>query len=227
MSLLKDWSEDWKCMLKGEVDSIKQTRPPRRYLETAKKGYPPVILLPGVTRKWGFLRKLADNISKAGYPVHVLPGLKRNITSIPCSARIVGNFITSQNIKNVVLIGHSKGGLLAKYILAKSPERKRISAAIAIAAPFLGSEMARLVPSRAYQELTPESKVVCELIRDRAVNRKIYSLIPIYDNILPQKNSYLPGGHNLIIRARGHHTIVFKPKTTKIILGILNRYRRS
>jgi len=227
MSLLKDWSEDWKCILKGELDSMRNSNPPKEYLGFTKKGYPPVVLLPGITRKWGFLKKLADKISEAGYPVYALPDLKRNMMSIPRSARIVEKLLASQNIKGAILIGHSKGGLVAKYLLAKSSERKNIRAATTIATPFLGSEIARLSLSKAYQELTPESKIVRELAKNRAINRKIYSLIPVYDNLLPQQKSYLPGGHNLIINARGHHTIVFDPRTIKIILGILNQYRRG
>ncbi len=227
MSLIKDWGEDWKCILKGELDSMGHSKPPKNYLGFAKNGYPPVILLPGITRKWGFLKNLADKISEAGYPVYALPDLGRNMMTIPHSARIVEKLLASQNIKGAILIGHSKGGLMAKYLLAESPERKRIKAAIAIATPFLGSEIARLSLSKAYQELTPESKIVRELARNKTVNRKIYSLIPIYDNLLPQQNSYLPGGRNLIIQTRGHHTIVFDPKTIKIILEILSRYRRD
>ena len=226
MSLIRDWSEDWKCILRGEFDSIRHIEPPKEYLGFVKKNYPPVILLPGITRKWGFLKSLADKISQTGYPVYTLPDLGRNMISIPRSARIIEKLLTSQNIKNVILIGHSKGGLTAKYLLVKSRERKRIKAAITIAAPFLGSKMARLSLSRAHRELTPESKIVRELAKNKNVNRKIYSLMPVYDNLIPRQDSYLPDGHNLIVPARGHHAILFQPPTARLILGILDGLRK-
>ncbi|MFH0890876.1 MAG: hypothetical protein V1856_02500 [Candidatus Liptonbacteria bacterium] len=227
MSLAKDWSEDWKYIAKGELDSLRSSRPPADYLGFIKKGYPPVILVPGITRKWGFLKSLADKISRTGYPVYAVPELGRNVIPIPRAARIIEQLLASQNIKGGILLGHSKGGLIAKYILAHSPERGRVRAVIAIATPFYGSKMARLALSRAYQEITPESKIIRELALHKSINRKIYSIIPIYDNLLPQHSSYLPGAHNLIVYSRGHHTILFEPKTIRLILGILTGLRRK
>lgn len=112
-----------KITYSGFVNKI----PPESYISKADKNKIPVILIPGIGNRWGAIKHLADLISSQGYPLYVIPDLKNNLLSVEKSAEIVKAMIDKNNLKNVILVGYSKGGLIGKYlmVLKNEDENKR------------------------------------------------------------------------------------------------------
>jgi len=193
--------------------------PPRHYLGYVLKDKNPVILVPGHSNKWGFLKKLADSISRLGYPLHIPHKLGLNLFDIPSSAKIVRDVIDENKLKKVVLIGHSKGGIVGKYLLMHGNKDGRISHLIAIAAPFSGTNIVNNLPYKFLKELSPKSKIIQEMNSNSEVNSKIISIMPEFDNhVWSEKGSYLEGALNITVPIKGHHKIVFdKDVINKVI----------
>src|SRR3989338_2477328 len=184
--------------------------PPKHYLGYVIDNKVPVIILPGLGARWGFCKSLADHISLLGHPVYIVPKLGNNRDSIPASAKKVREIIEENNLKNIILVAHSKGGLISKYLLLHEDPDKRVKGVSAIASPFHGSSMGKLIPLPAIQELTPNSKIIKYLKEHSEVDRKIVSIIPSYDNLIWHPNgSYLERAmHNINVDVAGHSLVV-------------------
>ena len=80
--------------------------------------------------------KMRRKLIRAGYPVY-MPGLSYQTASFDISARKLEQFIVEQNLKDIYIIGHSAGGIIATQMGYKG--RDRIKKCFAISTPFHGS----------------------------------------------------------------------------------------
>lgn len=198
--------------------------PPLSYIQNGKKNKSPIILLTGLTLKWGFLKQLGDKLSYLGYPIYVVEKLGSNILTIPESAGYIKEIIDKNDLRNVIIIGHSKGGLVGKYLLVNNNSDNRIKKEIALAAPFLGTTLAAFIPVESFKEVLPTSPVIKELNRHTDINKYIISIYPSFDNhIWPQGGSILQGARNIKMDVKGHHKIVFDKKTQEKIIDCIEK----
>ncbi len=217
------WIIDYYYLLAGKVSMHIYKNPPIHYLNFVVKGKNPVILIPGISNKWGFLKKLGDSLSLAGHPIYVSQLLGPNLLDISASAKIIKKIIDENNLKKVMIIGHSKGGLIGKYLLMNSNKDKRIKRLIAIATPFSGTDIASLASHKSFKELLPKSKIIEKINSNKTVNSKIISIMPVFDNHVWSKNgSFLQGALNIKVPTKGHHKIVFDKSVIKKIIEIIS-----
>lgn len=203
-------------------------KPPKHYLGYTEEGKFPIIILPGLTMKWGFMRSLGSAISHSGYPVYIIPQIGYNLLSIPKAAAIVREVVDTNHLDNVIIVAHSKGGLVGKYLLIHNNADRRIKAVVAIASPFSGSSLGRIVPHAAFKELAPDSDVVKSLSENTEVNTKIISIIPDFDNHVRSENgSYLNGAKNIYLAVRGHHKILFSKDLQSKVLFLIERITKK
>lgn len=135
MNKLTHWIKDYVHALGKHKDSFLYRNPPEHYLSYVKKNLPAIIIVPGVLEKWHFLKSIADPLSIKGYAIYVLQNLGYNTQSIKSSARLVSKLIFQKKLKNVVIIAHSKGGLIGKQVLLDD-KNKKVKKLIAIATPL-------------------------------------------------------------------------------------------
>ncbi|MES2971130.1 MAG: hypothetical protein V4702_02290 [Patescibacteria group bacterium] len=223
---VKDWVVDYAYRAKAGLTFKRSV--PKHYLGFTKENKIPVILLPGISLKWHFLKQLGNKISLVGHPVYVAKRLGRNLLSVDTSAELVHRLIVEQDLRNVIIVGHSKGGLIGKQLLAHYNKDGRIKSVIAIATPFSGTRLAGIVPHKAFKEMTSGSTSITNLHDQGHVNKHVYSIIPAYDNhIWHETGSYLKGAENIIIPVNGHHKIVFDKTVEKKVLEILSKLSKG
>lgn len=219
------WIVDYCYLLLGKLFMYIYKNPPKHYLDYVVKGKNPVILIPGNSNKWGFLKKLSDAISHLGHPVYVVEKLGSNLFDIPTSAKIVREIIDKNNLENVILLGHSKGGVVGKYILIHENKDNKISRLIAISAPFSGTNIVNNLPYKSFRELSPKSKIIQEINSNSEVNSKIVSIMPEFDNhVWSDKGSNLSGATNITVPTKGHHKIVFDKHVIKKIIELIEKF---
>jgi len=229
MKKLKTWIIDYAHMLfLGAIMYLRHT-PPKHYLEHVVEGKIPVIILPGVFGRWAFMKPLGDHISLLGHPVYIVPKLGNNLKDIPTSAKKVYEVIEENNLKNVVIVAHSKGGLIGKYLMAHEDKENRVKGLIAIATPFHGSRAAKLIPHPGTWELSHNSEMIKNLESQTEVNKKIVSIIPLYDNhVWHSKGSFLEGAkENIQVEATGHHKVAADKKVWESILEEIDKFTDS
>ncbi len=199
--------------------------PPKHYLDYAHKDKNPVILIPGISSRWGVLKKLADNISLKGHPVYVVRKLDYNFFDIPTSAKFVRGIIDENNLKNAVIVRHSKGGLIRKYYLAHENKDGKIKGLVAIATPFSGSKIVYHLNGKYFKELSPESKMVQDLNKNKEINSKIVSIMPVFDNhVWHEKGSFIEGAKNITVTTKGHHKILFDKNVIDKIIELIEEF---
>lgn len=171
----------------------------------ARDGLPtraPVVLLPGIYETWEFLGPVATALARAGHPIHAVPGLRHNARPVPESADLVAEHLDQADLSGVVLVAHSKGGLIGKSVLL-SPAGDRALGMVAVATPFGGSSLARYTLSRALRSFDPRDPVLLALAGELLVNERITAVYPRFDPHIPETGN-LPGGRNIELPLSGH-----------------------
>ncbi|OGH12121.1 MAG: hypothetical protein A2857_01045 [Candidatus Levybacteria bacterium RIFCSPHIGHO2_01_FULL_36_15] len=226
MKNIKYWIIDNLYALRGRVSMFIFRTPPKHYLEYTKKSKVSIIIIPGITAGWAYLKKLGDRISLAGHQVYIVPKLGLNLLDIPASAKIVKELIEEKNIKNSIIVAHSKGGLVGKYYLVHYNKNNRVLGMVSVATPYRGSELAKMLPVKSFKELSPGSQVIKDLGKYSKVNRNIISISPVFDNYILSKNgNYLDGADNITVNVKGHNKVVFSKETEKEVLLAIEKIR--
>jgi pimeloyl-ACP methyl ester carboxylesterase len=176
----------------------------------------PVVVIPGVYETWHFLRPVITALHNAGHPVHVVTALQHNRRPVADAAHLVADYIERANLTDAVIVAHSKGGLIGKYIMNLLDDKARIRGMVAISTPFGGSRYARymVVPSlRAFAAADPG---IVSLGADVRNNARIVSIFGVFDPHIPE-GSALVGARNIRIDTGGHFRILGEPATIRTV----------
>jgi triacylglycerol lipase len=204
------WALDYAYVGFWQLHGLLSRIEPETYLHPAPTE-PPVVLLPGIYERWHFMRPVADLLHRRGHPVHVIHGLRWNTASLPASAAVVAAYLRKHNLRDVLLVAHSKGGLIGKYLMLHEDPEGRVARKIAIATPFRGSSYARLFLMRSIRALSPGDHTLRRLGEQLDVNRRITSVWGAFDPHIPG-GSRLEGATNVRLRTSGHFRILGHPE---------------
>lgn len=188
----------------------------------AEPAAPAVVIIPGIYESWQFMRPLALRIHRHRYPVHFVPALGFNTGAVPDLARLVVAHLEQHDLADVVVVAHSKGGLIGKYAMVNSDPEHRIRALVAINTPFAGSPYARWIPLATVRAFAPTDETLATLAVDDAVNARITSLSTRFDPHIPV-SSELVGATNIELATPGHFRSLGDPQLVPIILAVLDR----
>lgn len=180
----------------------------------------PVVLVPGVWENSRYLTGLADWLRGQGHTVHVVPGLGWNIGSIGRGARIVAAELDRLGLDRVLLVAHSKGGLIGKQVMLDPQQGGRVLGLVAVATPFAGSRYANwMLPGTGLRNLRPQNAAIVALAGQLEVNSRIVLVHPRIDPHVPDGFS-LPGAADEIeIDTTGHFRVLDDPRARRAILG--------
>lgn len=216
---LRDYSRDTSYGIVRKVRHAISPSAAWTASETTSDGaLPPVLLLPGVYETWEFLHPIADHLTARGYPVHVVPGFGSNRGSIPSMAARAQAYLDAVGLERVVIVAHSKGGLIGKHMMVVDDTRGRIDRVIAVNTPFSGSMLARYTLRRTLREFSPLGATISALAAERAVNARITSIFSRSDPIIPG-GSALEGARNVRLRSFGH----FQVLSSRELFEVLDR----
>lgn len=178
--------------------------PPDSYLSGDKR---PIVIVPGVWESWTFLIPLITPLHRAGYPVHVITGLGWNTRSVVETAQKIATYLEAHDLRDVVIIAHSKGGLIGKYVMTLLDDQRRISSMVAVASPFSGSRYAQYFFLRSLRAFSPRDPTTVLLKRNVSANARIVSIFGVFDPHIPE-GSALDGATNIEINLGGHFQIL-------------------
>ena len=173
-------------------------------------GRAPVLVIPGVYETWHYLRHAVLRLNERGHPVHVLPELGHNVTKIPDAAALAERYLEAHDLRGVVILGHSKGGLIGKHMMAVDDVQGRVARMVAVSTPFSGSRLARFAPVRTLRVFRPEGRTLSTLARNAVINSRITSIYAEFDPVIPS-GSHLEGATNLRLPMVGHFRILRDP----------------
>lgn len=178
----------------------------------------PIVLIPGLMQKWNIFRDIATLLVKDGHPVFIVKNINRNLIPIKYAAEQVKKVIDGNTLKNVIIIGHSKGGLIGKYLLCYLNTDNKVKKLITIATPFKGSLHAKNFSLAIYDELIPGAKILTELGAHSEINNSITNIYSKLDGlIIPSESCVLEHAKNIQLRCAGHHRLMFQQETCQLI----------
>ncbi|PJI91119.1 esterase/lipase family protein [Luteimicrobium subarcticum] len=179
-----------------------------------------VVLVPGVWEPWQFLRPLAELLHAHGVSVHTLPELGYNHRPIERAARTLGDSLVERDLRDVVLVAHSKGGLIGKLAMLQHDPDGRIASMVAVSSPFSGSAIARWVPLRSVRAFHPADATILALAAEVDVNGRITSAHPSWDPLIPS-GSFLEGAEDVVLATPGHFRPLTDPRLRTLLLARL------
>ncbi|MFA6250519.1 MAG: hypothetical protein WC686_03395 [Candidatus Shapirobacteria bacterium] len=167
-----------------------------------------VLLIPGLLENWVFMEKIGWDLNQKGFRVHTVRAIGFNAKPVDWAVEAIGEFIMSNNLHHLTVIGHSKGGVIGIKLINKAIIRARISKLITIACPFGGSFWGYFWPANF--ELSLGSKLIKGLANGIRKN-EIYNFYPEIDQqIIPNNGLILKNGNNQQIQVIGHCQILNK-----------------
>ncbi|WP_199424948.1 esterase/lipase family protein [Actinotalea solisilvae] len=179
---------------------------------------PDVVLVPGVYESWQFMRPVARLLHAGGHAVHVLPTLGYNVGPIPAAASVLGAYLRAQDLRDVVVVAHSKGGLIGKLAMLREDPDGRIRSMVAINTPFAGSAYARWIPLASLRIFRPDDATLVALAAEQEVNSRITSVYAPWDPHIPA-GSVLPGAANVELSTPGHFRPLADPRLERVLLA--------
>jgi len=195
--------------------------PPPPHEPSSGTARPPVLLIPGVFESWHYLRAIGERLAARGHPVHRVPELGLNRHPIDRAARLLGDYVRDRDLRDLVLVSHSKGGLIGKAMLIAEADadahdaveahgHRRISRLITVNTPFRGTPVARwgLGP---WREFRPEAAIIRTLDARTDVNDRITSLVSAVDQYVPRAIARLDGAENVVLDRVGHFRVLGLP----------------
>ncbi len=188
----------------------------------AVDGSRPVVLVPGVYEAWSFMRPLADRLRARGLTVHAVPDLRFNRAPIARQASLLGRFLEDEDLRDVLLVAHSKGGLIGKVAMLRHDPQGRIARMVSLNTPYDGSVLAWAFPTRAVLALRPTEPTLQTLGAERSVNHRITAVRSVWDPHVPAGSS-LNGDDDRVAATPGHFRPLLDPAFVDLITAVALR----
>jgi pimeloyl-ACP methyl ester carboxylesterase len=190
----------------------------------------PVLLVHGVIDNRSIFTVLGRSLRQAGCDVHTINySLLTNDVRVAAGrlAATVEELCAATGQPRVRLVGHSLGGLIARYYVQRLGGDERVSTLVTLATPHLGTQLARLLPLRLTRQLRPGSELLTELAgpapgcRTRVV--AVWS--PHDEVVIPGRHARLDHADldtdNIEIPAVGHQSMVIDTRVLAAVAGAL------
>ncbi|MBT2517012.1 alpha/beta fold hydrolase [Streptomyces sp. ISL-90] len=224
LSALGWWARDYAYAAGRQLAFAGARRPPVHW-RTGDPAKPEVVLLPGVYEHWSFLRPLGDALNAAGHRVLVVHGLGPNRLGVAETATRLERALARVSVPPAgrVIVGHSKGGLIGKYLLVggdDSGDRAGalgIRGVVGVCTPFGGARRARLFLDPSIRALLPSDETIVMLGTAASVNARIVSVFGTYDPHVPD-GSVLDGATNVRVPVAGHFRVLAARETHVAVL---------
>lgn len=191
------------------LSGIKKVHPQNEYHKNHSKD---VLLIHGLSGNWRDMGKIADYLYEKEYNVHFADFLGKNMNNLDYSENAIGEYIQGNNLNNLLIVAHSKGGLISHRLLQNERVSAKINKVITLNTPYKGSLWANIV----FRELGTRRLKENHYKDDRIVN--IHSKRD--ELVIPNKNLQLETGENIMLDIIGHNNILYADET----LGELNKH---
>ncbi|NGX63113.1 MAG: 2-succinyl-6-hydroxy-2,4-cyclohexadiene-1-carboxylate synthase [Candidatus Anoxychlamydiales bacterium] len=127
----------------------------------------PILLIHGYLHKSNVWVYHGNELSKKGFGPIFTIDLKEPFDSIEEHALIVQKKVQSikdeTNQENIILIGHSMGGLVASYFALHLAEKNFVTDIITIASPLMGTKLAKIGFGKGANQMKKDSIFVKDL----------------------------------------------------------------
>lgn len=192
------------------------------YPRLATAGDHVVVLLHGLFATAGVLRPIRQTVERvtgahaASFTYMPGPGVARIAERL---AELVSKLPSGVHIH---LVGHSMGGVAARWFVQELDGDPRVVQTISLASPFRGTRRAKLVPGASGRDIAIESAVLARL-RDKGECGVPHLSIVAAEDALVTELAVLHHGEQVIIEDAGHNGLLFHPRVAEIVAERVRR----
>jgi triacylglycerol lipase len=185
---------------------------------------PPLLLLHGYQCNRGFWFWMAPRLRAAGWTV-ATHSLEPGLASIDVQAdgldRRVREVLRATGASQVILVGHSMGGLVARAYLRRWGAT-HIARVVTLGSPHYGSRLAMLAWGRCGRQMVIGNPWL-RALQDEPLPVPLTSIYSVHDNqVMPQRAcSALAGATNCAIGGVSHLGMAFSPAVLSVLLAVL------
>ena len=168
-----------------------------------------VVRVHGFLATAGVLRPLRDHLEAEGHAVASFthpPGI-----GVQELAARVGHFVREARAERLHLVGHSIGGLAARWFVQELGSDPRIVQTVSVASPFWGAWRARLVPGPLAKDLHPESEFLVRLRARIGQGVPHFAVSGSHDSVVGPARP-LGAAEELIADGCGHNAVLYEPR---------------
>ena len=193
----------------------------------------PVILVHGLACNrgyWFWFRRQLEIRGYRAYAVDCAPWYARIDTYPAQLARAIDDVLGDTGARQVIVIGHSMGGLVTRAYLDRFGTGK-VAQVFTLGTPHQGTWMARFAYSPNVRDMAERSEWLDQL-RARESSRAVQPyamfacLFSYHDNLVtPQRNATLPGAAAIAVSGVGHLSLALSPAVLEAVLAILEPAR--
>lgn len=190
---------------------------------------PPVVLVHGYTCSRAVWWWMCRRLQTAGWQVATI-SLEPIFTDIedyvePLAERIA-SVVAECSAEEVVLVGHSMGGLVARAYLRRYGAA-HVAGLITLGTPHQGSRLGYLGAGENARQMRPGSAWLQELGRTPPGVETLVIYTPQDNFVLPQSGLRLPGVKDCAIAGLGHLAMLYSPRVARRLLVELEQIAAS
>ncbi len=220
---LREWAA--YCLLFTLIMPFERIFMGKDRLRIAARGRLPVLLIHGYQCNRGFWLWIRRRLERAGWQVATLslnPVFADIDSYVAQVLQRIGEVCSATSAQQVILVGHSMGGLVARACLQHG-DSARIARLLTLGSPHHGSRLAVLGMGCNARQMVPGNYWLNALNMPGATpTRHIVSIYSCQDNyVMPQDSPLIPGAMNLPIAGVGHLEMAFSALTVNTLLDEL------
>ena len=192
-------------------------------LQVAQKR--PVILLHGLFHNRAVWFLMKQRLEQCGFTVVTvnLPPFEMVETLARKIAETVEETLVTYDTEQVDIVGHSMGGLLARYYIEFMGGDKRVSHCVLLGTPNAGSKLAPFALTPLGRDLMPGSDFLTELNTVQLSTKVNYvTIFSHHDNlVIPAESAELAGAEAIEVEWLGHNSLLFHRETIEATIDAL------
>lgn len=187
----------------------------------------PVLLIHGMVDNRAIFTVLRRRLRRRGFGRVLTLNYSPMTNDIRTAARdlsgAVEELVARTGYERIHVVGHSLGGLIARYYVQRLGGDERVHTLVTLGTPHTGTLPARLVPVQLCRQLSPGSDLYTELALPAAGCRTRFVAYwsDLDQMILPHENGRIDHEdltvRNVLVQGRGHMSI---PIDTEVVHGI-------
>lgn len=199
------------------------------FFQTKSQGLP-IVLVPGYGGDSSTFIFIAQRLSNAGIGPFVRYRYQPLLTSIESHAtrleKLVDQTIEKSGKDKVILIGHSMGGIVARYFVQEMSGLNKVEKLVTVESPHQGLAIGKYAPGECAKQLTRDSHLLASL-RNNLESLKALPILSIYSDINPfSKGSdayhLLDNDSDHFIPGYGHVSLLYNNTVAKSIIHFLH-----
>ena len=177
----------------------------------------PVVLVHGLVDNRSVFSVMNRSLRRRGF-AHVCSwNYSPLLTDIPRGAADLGAYIEGiceqTGYDRVHVVGHSLGGLIARYYVQRQRGDRRVESLVTLGTPHQGSRWAKVAPTPLIRQLRPGSPLLQELAEPAAACRTRFTAVysDLDQMVLPTASGRCDhpdlGARNVLVRGVGHMSL--------------------